>query len=102
MLGIINRNFKLIDQVKFVMLYKSLVRSHSEYSVWSPNKLYLIKLCTAVLNPRVVPNLIPHPVPKPNPTRVHLLLICFICSKLKLFFLLECAVQSVVIRIPNI
>ena len=38
MLGIIKRNFRDIKQDVFIMLYKSLVRSHLEYaySVWSP------------------------------------------------------------------
>ena len=35
-LGIIKRNFIYLDEDAFVMLYKSLVRSHLEYanSVW--------------------------------------------------------------------
>jgi len=38
MLGIIKRNFRDIKQDAFIMLYKSLVRSHLEYanSIWSP------------------------------------------------------------------
>jgi len=38
MLGLIKRNFRDIKQDAFIMLYKSLVRSHLEYanSVWSP------------------------------------------------------------------
>jgi len=34
-----------MDRVAFIMLYKSLVRSHLEYahSVWSPHKQYLIE-----------------------------------------------------------
>ena len=38
MLGIIKRNFKHMDSVSFLYLYKSLVRSIVEYnsSVWSP------------------------------------------------------------------
>jgi len=45
MLGIIKRNLKHIDQVAFIMFYKSLVENHLEYahSVWSPHKQYLIK-----------------------------------------------------------
>ena len=45
MLGIINRNFSNLDKVSFVLLYKSLVRSHLEYanSIWSPYKCLLIK-----------------------------------------------------------
>ena len=44
MLGIIRRNFIDIDRASFIMIYKSMVRSHLEYSnsVWSPYKLYLI------------------------------------------------------------
>ena len=44
MLGIINRNFKYLDKVAFMLLYKSLVRSHMEFahSVWSPYKKTLI------------------------------------------------------------
>jgi hypothetical protein len=38
MLGIIKRNFRNISDSSFVLLYKSLVRSHLEYAnaVWSP------------------------------------------------------------------
>ena len=38
MLGIINRNFNSLDTFSFIMLYKSLIRSHLEFShsVWSP------------------------------------------------------------------
>jgi len=44
-LEIINRNFIYLDEESFVMLYKSLVRSHLEYanSVWNPHRLGLIK-----------------------------------------------------------
>ena len=44
-LGIIKRNFIYLDEDPFVMLYKSLVRSHLEYanSVWNPHRLGLIK-----------------------------------------------------------
>ena len=44
MLGIINRNFKYLDKFSFILLYKSLVRSHVEFahSVWSPYKKGLI------------------------------------------------------------
>jgi hypothetical protein len=44
MLGIINRNFKDLDKISFILLYKSLVRSHLEFahSVWSPYKKGLI------------------------------------------------------------
>ena len=40
-LGIIKRNFIYLDEDAFVMLYKSLVRSHLEYanSVWNPHRL---------------------------------------------------------------
>jgi len=39
-LGIIKRNFTYLDEDTFVMLYKSLVRSHLEYanSVWNPQE----------------------------------------------------------------
>jgi hypothetical protein len=45
MLGIINRNFKKLDKKTFLLLYKSLVRSHLEYahSVWSPFQNSLVK-----------------------------------------------------------
>ena len=45
MLGIINRNFKYMDNFTFLTLYKSLVRSHLEYSgsIWSPYKKGLIE-----------------------------------------------------------
>jgi len=41
MLGLIKRNFRDIKQDAFIMLYKSLVRSHLEYanSVWSPYRI---------------------------------------------------------------
>jgi len=44
-LGIIKRNFIYLDEDAFVMLYKSLVRSHLEYtnSVCNPHRLGLIK-----------------------------------------------------------
>ena len=44
MLGIINRNFLDIDKSSFILLYKSLVRSHLEYAfaVWTPYKISLI------------------------------------------------------------
>ena len=44
MLGIINRNFKYLDKVSFILLYKSLVRSHIEFahSVWNLFKKSLI------------------------------------------------------------
>ena len=44
-LGIIRRNFIYLDEDAFVMLYKSLVKSHLEYanSVWNPHRLGLIK-----------------------------------------------------------
>jgi len=39
-LGIIKRNFRYLSQEYFIMLYKALVRSHSEYvnTIWSPYK----------------------------------------------------------------
>jgi len=39
-LDIIRRNFSYLSQESFVMLYKTLVRSHLEYAntVWSPYK----------------------------------------------------------------
>ena len=45
MLGIINRNFTDIDELTFLMLYKTMVRSHLEYagSVWNPYKINQIK-----------------------------------------------------------
>ena len=38
-LGVINRNFKHLSEQCFVMLYKSMVRSHLEYAqgIWSPH-----------------------------------------------------------------
>ena len=41
MLGLIKRNFRDIKQDAFIMLYKSVVRSHLEYanSVWSPYRI---------------------------------------------------------------
>jgi len=44
-LGIIKRNFIYLYEDAFVMLYKSLVRSHLECanSVWNPHRLGLIK-----------------------------------------------------------
>jgi hypothetical protein len=38
-LGIIKRNFSALDQISFILLYKTLVRSHLEYAnaVWRPN-----------------------------------------------------------------
>ena len=41
MLGIIKHNFVNLDKNCFLLLYKSLIRSHLEYavSVWSPYKL---------------------------------------------------------------
>ena len=44
-LGIIKRNFIYLDEYAFVMLYKSLVRSHLEYanSVWNSHRLGLIE-----------------------------------------------------------
>ena len=44
-LGIIKTNFIYITSHSFLILYKSLVRSHLEYgvSVWSPHHEYLIE-----------------------------------------------------------
>jgi ribonuclease P/MRP protein subunit RPP40 len=41
MIGIIRRNFKYVDKEAFIMLYKSMVRSHLEYanSVWNPHRI---------------------------------------------------------------
>ena len=38
-LGIIRRNFKFLDKESFLVLYKSMVRSHLEYAncIWSPH-----------------------------------------------------------------
>ena len=43
-IGIMSRNFRDLDKFSFIMIYKSLVRSHVEYavSVWNPYKDYLI------------------------------------------------------------
>ena len=40
MLGLIKRNFNLLCRDSFVMLYKSMVRSHLEYAnaVWNPHR----------------------------------------------------------------
>lgn len=45
MLGLIHRNFNEMDIRTFIMLYKSLVRSHLDYasSIWSPYRKTLIK-----------------------------------------------------------
>ena len=45
MLGLIKRNFSLLCRDSFVMLYKSVVRSHLEYAntVWNPDKKSIIK-----------------------------------------------------------
>jgi len=44
MLGLIKRNFTLLCNDSFVMLYKSMVRSHLEYAnaVWNPHREGLI------------------------------------------------------------
>ena len=43
-LGIIKRNFDHIGKDAFVLLYKSMVRSHLEFSnsLWSPYKIGLL------------------------------------------------------------
>jgi hypothetical protein len=40
-LGIINRNFKYLTANTFILIYKSMVRSHLEYAncVWSPHRI---------------------------------------------------------------
>jgi len=50
MLGIINRNFKYLKINSFVLLYKSMVRSHLDYciSVWVPYKKGDIELIKKV------------------------------------------------------
>jgi hypothetical protein len=44
MLGIIKRNFICLDKISFILIYKSIVRSHLEYgnAVWNPYKVSLI------------------------------------------------------------
>ena len=44
MLGVINRNFKLLDKDTFILLYKSLVRTSLEYghSIWNPSRVSYI------------------------------------------------------------
>jgi len=44
-LGIIKRNFIIMDESSFILLYKSMVCPHLEYanSVWCPHKLGDIK-----------------------------------------------------------
>src|SRR6266516_1034733 len=50
MLGIIRRNSVDLDKKSFLLLYKSLVRSHFEYagSVWNPYKKGLIGAIVAI------------------------------------------------------
>ena len=45
MLGLTKRNFNLLCRDSFVMLYKSMVRSHLEYAnaVWNLHRKGLIK-----------------------------------------------------------
>jgi len=45
MLGIINRNFSDMDETTFILLYKTMVRSHLEFasSVWNPYMIHQIK-----------------------------------------------------------
>ena len=45
MLGQIKRNFSLLCRDSFIMLYKTVVRSHLEYAnaVWNPYREGLIK-----------------------------------------------------------
>jgi len=49
-LGIIKRNFQHVNKVAFVLLYKTLVRSHLEYAdtVLSPYKQYLMEVVEKV------------------------------------------------------
>ena len=49
-LGVIKRNFKFLDCTTFIMLYKSMVRSHLEYAqtVWSPYRQFNIELLEKV------------------------------------------------------
>src|SRR4029077_5395712 len=44
MLGIVGRNFRFLDKLSFLLIYKSLVRSHLEYAhaVWNPFRKLLI------------------------------------------------------------
>jgi hypothetical protein len=44
MLGILKRNFRHMDSNIFVILYKTMVRSHLEYanSVWAPHTTKLV------------------------------------------------------------
>ena len=44
-LGIIRRNFTFLDKDSFIVLYKSMVRSHLEYAncIWSPYTVQDIK-----------------------------------------------------------
>ena len=50
--GLVRRNFKNIDFPGFLLLYKSMIRSHLEYAqtVWSPHKVKLIKALEKVQN----------------------------------------------------
>ena len=40
--GLVRRNFKNIDFPGFLLMYKSMIRSHLEYAqtVWSPHKVH--------------------------------------------------------------
>ena len=44
MIGIIKRNFKDLDKFSFLLIYKSLVRSHLEYAnaIWNPYRVAVI------------------------------------------------------------
>ena len=61
MLGTIKRNFKYMDNFTFLTLYKSLVRSHLEYSgsIWSPYTKGLIESIEKVQRraTKIMPNL---------------------------------------------
>ena len=45
MLGLIKRNFNLLCRDSFVLLHKTMVRSHLEYAnaVWNPHREGLVK-----------------------------------------------------------
>lgn len=61
MVGLIKRNFRNMGKHTFVMLFKSLVRSHLEYgqNVWSPYKIKHINLLEGVQRraTKLLPNL---------------------------------------------
>ena len=61
MLGLIKRNFKYLDEKTFILLYKSLVRSHLEYAlnVWFPYRKGLINEIESIQRraTKLIPNL---------------------------------------------